>query len=98
MIQRSLAHDPSLVLCLLGFAPLAACAENTVAPLALMPGGSQPCEAEREAARIEAGFRLQAAATEYAGSDGAALAQDMQDASVANDIDAAAFAECMAGG
>lgn len=86
------------IFALLGFASLAACAENTAASLALMSAEPELCEAERETARIEAGFRLQAAATEYAGSDGAALAQDMRDASVANDIAAAAFARCMAGG
>lgn len=82
---------------LLGFASLAGCAETTGTSLALGSDQQQLCEAEREAARVDAGFRLQAAATGYAGSDEAALAQDMEDARVANDIAAAAFARCMAG-
>jgi hypothetical protein len=56
------------------------------------------CVGERERARIEAGFSLQAVATGYAGSDEIALAQDMQDARVANEIATAAFERCMTGG
>src|SRR5687768_13896623 len=79
-------------------ASLAGCAETSGTSLALVSDDQPLCEAEREAARIDAGFRLQAAATEYAGSDAAALAQDMRDARVADDIAAAAFERCMAGG
>lgn len=85
---------------LLGCVSLAACTETSetpAVPFAHLPAQQHICEAEREAARAEAGFRLQSAGTEYAGSSEAALAGDMQDARVANDIAAAAFAECMAG-
>ena len=91
MIRFPLFALPSLAL-------LAACAETPATPLALMSGEQPLCEAEREEARIEAGFRLQAAVTGYAGSAEAALAQDMQDARVANDIAVAAFERCMAAG
>ena len=86
---------------LLGLTFLTACAEasgTAAIPFAELPAQQQICEGEREAARAEAGFQLQAAGTEYAGSSEAALARDMQDAQVADDIAAAAFAECMAGG
>ena len=86
---------------LLWLSSLTACSEisgTSAIPLAQLPAQQQLCEAEREAARAEAGFRLQAAGTEYAGSSEAALARDMQDARMADDIAAAAFAECIAGG
>ena len=83
---------------LLGFASLTACDETAAIPFTQLPAQQQTCETEREAARAEAGFRLQATGTEYAGSSEAALARDMQDARVADGIAAAAFAECMAGG
>jgi hypothetical protein len=85
------------LLALLGFACLTACAEGGGAPSAPVSAQQLRCEAEQEAARAEAGFQLQAVGTDYAGSDEAALAQDMRDARVANEIATAAFAECMAG-
>lgn len=88
----------SLLLALLGLASLGACAQPSGAPSEPLSAQEERCVAEREAARIEAGFNLQAAATSYAGSDEAALAQDMQDASVADEIATAAFERCMAGG
>jgi hypothetical protein len=84
---------------LLGLALLAGCTDPTGSSLALVSDQERACEAEREAARVDAGFRLQAAAarTGYAGSDEAALALDRQDARVASDIAQAAFERCMAG-
>ena len=85
---------------LLGLALLSGCAEPTAGSLALVSDGERACEADREAARAEAGFRLQAEAAEvgYAGSDEAALALDRRDARMASDIATAAFERCMTGG
>ncbi len=82
------------LLALLSLPLLIACAEN----MGSAPVSAQQlrCEAEREAARAEAGFSLQASGTAYAGSDEAALARDMEDARVANEVAAAAFVGCMA--
>lgn len=88
-----MTHFPSFALW--GLALLAGCVEPTAGSLSLMSEQEQSCEAAREAARAEAGFRLQAGGGAYAGSTEAALAQDMQDASTANDIAATAFARCM---
>ena len=86
----------SPLLALLGFASLAGCVEPTAPSLSLMSAEEQQsCEAEREAARAEAGFRLQAVGMPYAGSTEAAFAQDIADAHLANDFAAAAFARCM---
>jgi hypothetical protein len=90
----------SLFSAFLGLALFAGCADPTASSLALVSDQGRACEAEREAARVEAGFSLQAAAAEagYAGSNEAALALDRRDARTANDIAAAAFERCMAGG
>ena len=82
----------------LGLALLAGCAEPSAGSLALMSEQERSCEAAREAARAEAGFRLQAGGGAYAGSTEAALARDMQDARTADDIAAAAFEQCIEGG
>ena len=89
-----------LTLALLSLPILTACAAGTAGSLGLVSAEQQACEAEREASRAEAGFRLQAAAAEagYAGSVEAALAQDRQDAREANGIAVAAYERCMAGG
>ncbi len=81
----------------LAFVLLAACAGGSTGSSASGSPQQHLCEAERETARAEAGFRLQATGTGALGSAEAAFAQDMQDAQVANDIAAAAFDECMAG-
>jgi hypothetical protein len=95
VVAFRMSRSPLLVL--LGFVSLGACAQPSGALSGASSAQEERCVGEREAARIEAGFSLQATATEYAGSDEAALAQDMQDASVANEMATAAFERCMAG-
>lgn len=87
----------SLLFALLGLAVLGACAQPSGAPSGGLSAEEAACVRERERARIEAGFSLQAEATAYAPSDEAALAQDMRDARVADEIATAAFERCMTG-